>query len=76
MKNIIPVERTSILAAGALLLSIFTPRQGVMGQTEITKWQYGRKGAVSITYDDGSINQFRKALPIMNRLKIQGTDFS
>ena len=47
--------------------------QTSIGQTEITKWQYGKKGAVSITYDDGSINQFRVALPIMNRLEIPGT---
>jgi len=45
------------------------------GMTEITKWQYGRKGAVSVTYDDGSINQFVKAVPIMNELKIPGTFF-
>ena len=37
----------------------------VNGQTEITKWQDGKTGAVSITYDDGSINQFRYALPLM-----------
>jgi peptidoglycan/xylan/chitin deacetylase (PgdA/CDA1 family) len=43
------------------------------GQTEITKWQYGKKGAVSITYDDGTINQFRVAVPIMNRLGLPGT---
>ncbi len=44
-------------------------------QTVISKWQDGKKGAVSITYDDGSINQFRKALPIMNRLNIPATFF-
>jgi peptidoglycan/xylan/chitin deacetylase (PgdA/CDA1 family) len=44
-----------------------------IGQTEVTKWQYGKKGAVSITYDDGTINQFRVALPIMNRLELPGT---
>ena len=47
--------------------------QGSIGQTEITKWQYGKKGAVSITYDDGTINQFRVAIPIMNRLGLPGT---
>ncbi|HEY8782310.1 MAG TPA: polysaccharide deacetylase family protein [Mucilaginibacter sp.] len=46
-----------------------------VGQTEITKWQYGKNGAVSITYDDGSINQFRYALPIMERLKLPATFF-
>ncbi len=45
----------------------------VYGQTTISKWQDGKTGAVSITYDDGSINQFRKALPIMNRMNIPAT---
>src|SRR5437773_7722872 len=45
----------------------------VNGQTEITKWQDGRTGAVSITYDDGSINQFRYALPVMKRLSLPAT---
>ena len=44
-----------------------------IGHTEITKWQYGKNGAVSITYDDGTINQFRVAVPIMNRLGLPGT---
>ncbi len=43
------------------------------GQTEITKWQDGKAGAVSITYDDGSINQFRYALPVMKRLQLPAT---
>ena len=38
--------------------------------TQITKWQYGKTGAVSLTYDDGSINQFRIAVPIMDSLKL------
>jgi len=45
------------------------------GKTEITKWQFGKTGAVSLTYDDGSINQFRYALPIMERLKLPATFF-
>jgi peptidoglycan/xylan/chitin deacetylase (PgdA/CDA1 family) len=42
-------------------------------QTEITKWPAGKKGAISITYDDGSMNQFRYALPVMERLKLPAT---
>lgn len=48
---------------------------GAIGETEITKWQNGKKGAVSITYDDGTINQFRVALPIMDSLDIPATFF-
>ena len=44
-----------------------------VGNTEITKWQYGKNGAISITYDDATINQFRKALPIMDSLGFKGT---
>ena len=43
------------------------------GQTEITKWQGGKQSAVSITYDDGTINQFTVARPIMNKLDLPGT---
>jgi peptidoglycan/xylan/chitin deacetylase (PgdA/CDA1 family) len=45
------------------------------GNTMITEWQYGKNGAVSITYDDASRNQFTRALPIMERLKIPATFF-
>lgn len=44
-------------------------------QTEITKWQYGKKTAVSITYDDGNRNQFKVALPIMERMNLPATFF-
>ena len=43
--------------------------------TTIEKWKGGKNAAVSLTYDDGSINQFTKALPIMNRLSIPATFF-
>src|ERR1700744_5327573 len=45
------------------------------GTTTVTEWQYGKNGAVSITYDDASRNQFLKALPIMERLKMPATFF-
>jgi len=66
------------LATGTAFLLVFILITGCnqpVGQTEITKWQFGSNGAVSVTYDDGSINQFRKALPIMNRLNMPGTFF-
>lgn len=50
-------------------------KENVVGQTEIAKWQYGKKAAISLTYDDGTINQFRVALPIMNRLEFPATFF-
>jgi len=56
-----------------LLFLFFFDYNLANGQTEITKWQDGKAGAVSITYDDGSINQFRYALPIMKRLNLPAT---
>ena len=48
---------------------------GQVGGTEITKWQYGMRGAVSLTYDDGTINQFRVAVPIMDGFGFPATFF-
>lgn len=45
------------------------------GGTTITEWQYGKNGALSITYDDASRHQFTRALPLMERLKIPATFF-
>jgi len=41
-------------------------------QTEVLKWKDGKSTCVSITYDDGSINQFKIAMPIMDRLGLPG----
>ena len=43
--------------------------------TTITEWQYGKNGALSITYDDASRHQFTRALPVMQRLKLPATFF-
>jgi peptidoglycan/xylan/chitin deacetylase (PgdA/CDA1 family) len=56
-----------------LLFPFFFYYNNANGQTEITKWKDGKAGAVSITYDDGSINQFRYALPVMKRLNLPAT---
>lgn len=57
-----------------VLLSVAVQAQ-MIGKTEVTKWQGNKTGAVSITFDDGSINQFKQALPVLNRLKIPATFF-
>jgi peptidoglycan/xylan/chitin deacetylase (PgdA/CDA1 family) len=41
--------------------------------TTISKWQGDKKAAISITYDDGIINQFTVARPIMNELGFNAT---
>ena len=48
---------------------------GQVGNTVVTKWQYGKSGAVSLTYDDGTINQFRVAVPIMDSFGLPATFF-
>lgn len=44
-------------------------------RTEITKWQDGKRAAVSITFDDATINQFRIALPMLNERGLPATFF-
>jgi peptidoglycan/xylan/chitin deacetylase (PgdA/CDA1 family) len=50
------------------------PNQNI-GRTEILKWKDGKMSAVSLTYDDGSINQFKVALPLMEEKGFPGTFF-
>jgi peptidoglycan/xylan/chitin deacetylase (PgdA/CDA1 family) len=52
-----------------------TAKHPTAGHTEITRWQDGKKGALSITYDDGNRNQFKVALPLMERLGLPATFF-
>jgi peptidoglycan/xylan/chitin deacetylase (PgdA/CDA1 family) len=51
------------------------PTDGAGELTTIARWQDGKAAAVSLTYDDGSANQFRVALPIMARLGLPATFF-
>jgi peptidoglycan/xylan/chitin deacetylase (PgdA/CDA1 family) len=57
------------------VLCLAAPAFAQVGHTEIAKWQYGKTGAVSLTLDDGSINQFRVAAPIMDSLGLPATFF-
>jgi peptidoglycan/xylan/chitin deacetylase (PgdA/CDA1 family) len=56
-----------------LFFSFQHPAQEAPGTTTIQKWPEGKKGAITLTYDDGSINQFRIAMPIMDSLGLNGT---
>ncbi len=49
--------------------------QNIFPQTSILKWKDGKSSCVTITYDDGSKNQFRIAMPIMDKYKLPGTFF-
>lgn len=43
------------------------------GRTEIMQWHDGKRAAVSLTFDDSTINQFRVALPLLNEHGLPGT---
>jgi peptidoglycan/xylan/chitin deacetylase (PgdA/CDA1 family) len=62
-------------ALAGVLFAYSILAHGQIGKTEITKWQYGKRGAVSLTYDDGSVNQFRVAVPIMDSFRFPATFF-
>ncbi|WP_051315264.1 polysaccharide deacetylase family protein [Algoriphagus terrigena] len=65
-----PAFALLLLALSALAC---TPADPMIGHTEITKFQGNKKGAISITYDDGIINQLTIAKPIMDSLGLPGT---
>lgn len=72
-------RKISLITRCLTILTICTTscshRDESAGETEVMLWKDGKKGAISITYDDASINQFRQALPIMDTLGIKATFF-
>ncbi|MDH5607934.1 MAG: polysaccharide deacetylase family protein [Cyclobacteriaceae bacterium] len=67
-------KNVALLFALSLFFASCTRRPDAgVGQTEITKWPGNRQAGISITYDDGTINQFTVARPIMNELGLPGT---
>ena len=62
-----------VIALACLICS--APLSGQEPRTEITKWQDGKLAAVSITFDDSTINQFRIALPMLNERGLPATFF-
>src|SRR6186713_3090556 len=68
--------QTNHLPALALIILAFScPNNQKVGETEITTWQNDKPAAISLTFDDGSPNQFSQALPILNKLNIPATFF-
>ena len=65
----------TLKSVATVFLFVTTPAAAQVGHTEIAKWQYGKTGAVSLTLDDGSLNQFRVAAPIMDSLGLPATFF-
>jgi peptidoglycan/xylan/chitin deacetylase (PgdA/CDA1 family) len=72
--NVIKMKNLSILfSAVFLFVSCAGEMEKNIGKTLIAKWQGDKKSAISITYDDGIINQLTVARPIMNKLGLPGT---
>lgn len=57
----------------SFVLTSFSCERVTVGQTEVTRWWNGKRAAVSLTFDDSTINQFRVALPILNQYGLPGT---
>jgi len=64
-----------LVVMNSLLSSCLPDPDQDSGRTEILKWKDGKRAAISLTYDDGSINQFRVALPLMEEKGFPGTFF-
>ncbi|WP_343850356.1 polysaccharide deacetylase family protein [Algoriphagus jejuensis] len=57
----------------ALFALACSPVDPMVGHTEIAKFQGNKKGAISVTYDDGIVNQLTIAKPIMDSLGLPAT---
>lgn len=68
------MQRTAGLILGGLALAATCGAQPV-GGTTTSKWPDGKRGAVSITFDDGTVNQFAVAAPILDALGMPATFF-
>lgn len=66
-------NKIALFGIALLLASCTTKKAENLGNTSITKWQENKKSAISITFDDGIINQFTVARPILNKLGLPGT---
>lgn len=69
------MQTKHFFALTSMLLAFFCPGQQRTGQTEVATWQNDKTAAVSLTFDDGSPNQFSAALPFLNELNIPATFF-
>jgi peptidoglycan/xylan/chitin deacetylase (PgdA/CDA1 family) len=56
-----------------VIIAIASLPQALAQKTTITKWQDDKRAAVSLTFDDGTRNQFTVALPMLNQLTIPAT---
>lgn len=67
------INKLLIAVSAAVLLGSSAVKEKSVGQTQICQWQDGKEGAVSLTFDDAAVTQFRVAIPILNKLALPGT---
>jgi peptidoglycan/xylan/chitin deacetylase (PgdA/CDA1 family) len=75
MDTIIVKRRKILFLVAILYFANIHADEEVVARTEILKWPQAKRAAISITYDDGSENQFKVALPIMQRFGLPATFF-
>ena len=67
------MQTKHILILASIMLAFSCTNSQNIGKTEIATWQNDKSAAISLTFDDGSPNQFSQALPILNKLSIPAT---
>ena len=67
------MQTKHFLALASIILAFSCANSQKVGETEITTWQNDKSAAISLTFDDGSPNQFSQALPGLNKLGIPAT---
>jgi len=67
------MQTKHFLAPASMILAFSCTNNQNAGETEITTWQNDKSAAISLTFDDGSPNQFSQALPALNKLSIPAT---
>ena len=67
------MQTKNILVFALIILACSCTNNQKKGKTEITTWQNDKAAAISLTFDDGSPNQFSQALPILNIFNIPAT---
>ena len=63
------------LIVSGMTINQFFSGADIYSQTEILKWKDGKSSCVSITFDDGSRNQFEIAMPVLDKLGFPATFF-
>lgn len=62
-----------LLVAASIIFVFSCKSNKETGETQITAWQNDKLAAITLTFDDGSPNQFSQALPGLNKLNMPAT---